>query len=104
MGSYERAEVYELIGIFILSLIGNIYNRNNIGLYRDDGLAVFKNTSGPQSEKIKKTFQKMFKNKGLDIIINCNMKIVNYLDATLNVNDGYYRLYKSLMKKEIIYM
>ena len=22
-------------------------------LYRDDGLAVFKNTSGPQSEKIK---------------------------------------------------
>ena len=75
----------------MLSLIGNIYNRNSIGLYRDDGLAVFKNTSGPQSEKIKKTFQKMFKNKGLDIIINCNMKIVNYLDVTLNLNDGSYR-------------
>ena len=78
----------------MLSLIGNKYNPNNIGLYRDDGLAVFKNTSGPQSEKIKKTFQKMFKNKGLDIIINCNMKIVNYLDVTLNLNDGSYRPYK----------
>ena len=76
----------------MLSLIGNIYNHNNIGLYRDDGLAVFENTSGPQSEKNKKTFQKIFKNKGLDIIINCNMKIVNYLDVTLN--DGSYRPYK----------
>ena len=76
MGSYDGAEVCELIGIFMLSLIGNIYNRNNIGLYRDDGLAVFKNTSGPQSEKIKKTFQKMFKNKGLDIIINCHMQLI----------------------------
>ena len=28
----------------------------------------------------------MFKNKGLDVVINCNMKIVNYLDFTLNLN------------------
>ena len=79
MESYDGAEVCELTGIFMLSLIGSKYNPNNIGLYRDDGLAVFKNTSSPQSEKIKKIFQKMFKNEGLDTIINCNMKIVNYL-------------------------
>ena len=78
----------------MLSLIGYIYNRNNIRLSRDDGLAVFENTSGPQSEKTKKTFQKMFKNKDLDFIINCNMKIVNYIDVTLNLNDGSYRSYK----------
>ena len=48
------------------------------------------------------TFQKMFKRKGLDIIIKCNTKIVNYLDVTLNLNDGPYRLTKSLMKKQII--
>ena len=47
MGSYGGAEVCELIDFFLLSLIGNKYNFNNIGLYRDDGLAVFKNTSGP---------------------------------------------------------
>ena len=71
--SYNGAEVCELIGIFMLSLIRNKYNPSNIRLYRDDGLAVFRNTSGRQSENVKKTFQKMFKNKGLDIIINCNM-------------------------------
>ena len=76
MGSYDRAELRELVGIFMLSLIGNKYNPNNIRLCRDDGLAVFKNTSGQQFEKTKETFQKMFKNKGLDITINCNMVIL----------------------------
>ena len=56
MGSYDGADVGELISIFMLSLIGNKYNPNNIGLYRDDGLAVFENTSGPQPDTIKKTF------------------------------------------------
>ena len=32
MGSYHGAEVCELSGIFMLSLIGNKYNPNNIGL------------------------------------------------------------------------
>ena len=93
MGSYDGAEVCELIGTFMLSLIGNMYNRNNIGLYRDDKLTVFKNTSNPQSQNVKKSFQKMFENKGLDIIIYCNMNIVNYLYVTLNSNDWSYRPY-----------
>ena len=38
MGSNGRAEVYELIGIFMLSLIDNI--SNSIGLYRDDILVL----------------------------------------------------------------
>ena len=81
MGSYDGAEVCELSGIFMLSLTGNKYNPNNIELYRDDGLAIFKNTSGHNLNKIKRFFK-----KGLDIVINCNMKIVNYLDLTLNLN------------------
>ena len=68
MGSYDGAEVCELIGIFVLSLICDKYNSNTIGLYRDDRLSVFKNTSGSQSEKIKK---------------NCGCKEkLNYRDPT----------------------
>ena len=33
---------------------------------------------------LKKDFQKKFKNKGLDIIVNRNMKIVDYLDVMLD--------------------
>ena len=39
----------------------------------------------------------MFKNKALDIGINCKMKIVNYLHLALNLkrlNDGFYNPYK----------
>ena len=32
MGSYDEAEVCEIIGIFMLSLIVEKYNRNNIRL------------------------------------------------------------------------
>ena len=82
-------------------LIGSKYNPDHIRIYSNDGLAVFRNTSDPQSEKIKKTFQKTFENKGLDII-KCNLKIVDYLDVTLNLMDPTV-LTKNLMKKEIIY-
>lgn len=93
MGAFDGAEVCELVGCFILSQITEKFEKNNIGLYRDDGLAVFKNISGPQSEKIKKQFQKFFKDNGLDIVIQCNMKIVDYLDVTLNLNDSTYKPY-----------
>ena len=93
MGAFDGAEVCELVGTFLLNKISQKYNKNNIGLYRDDGLAVFKNKSGPESEKIKKELQKIFKENGLDIVIQCNIKIVNYLDVSLNLNDGTYRPY-----------
>ena len=94
MGAYDGAEICELIGTYLLSIIIRHYDKNNIGLYRDDGLAVFKNTSGPQNERIKKRLQKIFKEKNLSIEIECNKKIVNYLDVTLNLNDGSYKPYR----------
>ena len=88
MGAYDGAEVCELVGIFILYQLSRIYNKNDIGLYRDDGLAVFRNTSGPQAEKIKKHFQSIFRKNNLSIIVKCNLKIVDYLDVTLNLSDS----------------
>ena len=63
MGSYDGAEVCELSGIFMWNLTGNKYNPNNIGLYRDDGLATFKNTSGRNLNKFKGFFKKCFRRK-----------------------------------------
>ena len=47
MGSFDGAEVCKLIGLSILNDLANKYWTNNIGLYRDEGLAIFKNTTGP---------------------------------------------------------
>ena len=54
MGAYDDAEVCELVGTYMLSFISEKYNRKDFGLYRDDGLGVVKNKSGPEAEKIKK--------------------------------------------------
>ena len=75
MRSYDEAEVCELIGLFKLSLTGSKFFPHSIKLYRDNRLTVFKNTNGLQYEKIKKTFQKMFDNKGLDSTLKNKLRI-----------------------------
>ena len=94
MGSYDGAEVCELVGLFILNGLSKEYGKESIGLYRDDGLAIFKNISGPQTERIRKNITRHFKNHGLKITIQTNLKIVNYLDVTFNLTNGYYYPYR----------
>ena len=79
---------------FLLNFLGRQYDIKNIGWYRDDTLAIFKNCYGRQMEKIKKPLQKVFKKYGLDLIIEFNTKIVTYLDVTFNLHDGTYRPYQ----------
>jgi hypothetical protein len=38
MGSYDGAELCELVGLFILKEISDKFGKENVGLYRDDGL------------------------------------------------------------------
>ena len=85
-------EVFELAGSFLLYVLSLKYNKTNIGLYRDDGLAVFRNICGLHCEKIKKEFQNLLRQHGLKLIIKCNVKIVDFLDVTLlNLTDTAYK-------------
>ena len=101
--AYHDAEVCGLIGIFMLLLLSKHINKNHIVLHRDDGLPIVKNTSCPAAEKLKKKFQKLFKEKDLDSIVQCNLKITNYFAITLNLNHGSYRSYRK-PNKEINYI
>ena len=76
VGAYDGAEVCELVGIFLLEKISEICNESDIGLYRDAGLAISKNKSGTQLEKIKKKLQRLFKEHDLEITAKSNQKIV----------------------------
>ena len=60
MGYYDRAEVCELVGSYLLKKVSNIVDKTDIGLYRDDGLAILQNLSGPQIQRKRKDI-KMFK-------------------------------------------
>ena len=50
--------------------------------------------SGPQSEKVKKELQVLFKEFGLNLIIESNKTTVDDLDSTLNLLDGTYKPYQ----------
>ena len=93
LDAYDGAEVCELAGTFLLEKISEICNKSNIGLYRDDGLSIFRNKSGTQLEKMKKKLQRLFKEYDLEITAESNLKIVNYLDVTFNLKDGTFRPY-----------
>ena len=94
MGSYDGAEICELVGAFTLNSLAEKYDKKNIGLYRDDGLAVFKNITGSTAERIRKEITQTFHELGLRITIESNIKIVNFLDITLNLADGKYQPYR----------
>ena len=94
MGPFDGADVGELVGPFFLYRLTQKYNKNTISLYHDDDLANLISIKDPKSEKALKDFQKLFKENVLDIVIQCNLKIVNYLDVTFNQLNSTYRRYQ----------
>ena len=77
MGAYYVAEVCELAETFSLA---SVYIMTT-------GCQYLKT----QLERIKKSLQKTFKDFVLEIVAESNLRIANYLDVTLNSNDGSFR-------------
>ena len=94
MGSFDGAEIWELIGIHILSLLSNKFNKQSTGLYRDNWLVLLRNTSKQKTVQIQKGILQIFKNTGFKIKIKTNLHIVDFLDLMFNLLDGMYKAYK----------
>ena len=94
MGSYDGAEICELVGLFILNHLGKMFGKQNIGLYKDDGLAIIKNRSVRLAEKTRKELHKVFKQFGLKITAEANLHVVNFLDLTFDLTTEKYKPYR----------
>ena len=92
IGSFDGAELCKLVGLHILHFLGEKCEKYRIGFFRDHGLACFGYTSGPQADRIRKHFIKIFK-EDFDLSTTCetNLKPVNFLDVTLNLTIGKYQ-------------
>ena len=93
MGSFDGAECCELVGLYILSKLGDIIEQPQIGLYRDDGLAVL-DGSGPQVEQVRKRVFQLFKDLGLKVTIECNITSTEFLDAFFDLKANTFRPFK----------
>ena len=54
-------------------------------------------------KRVRKEFHQLFKENGLSLEIECNLKTVNYLDITLDLNTGTYKPYRK-PNDEILYI
>ena len=93
MGSYDGAEICELVGLFILHKLEQVIEGSQVGLYRDDGLAVVRG-SGPEVEKLRKRVFQIFKSLGLKVTIEANMNTTDFLDIVFNLGDGSYKPFR----------
>ena len=94
MDSFDGAEISELVGPYIQSNLENILPKTNFGLYQDDGLILLKNLNRQQMENKRKSIIKIFKVVGFNINISTNLKEVDFVDVTLNLQNGTYCPYK----------
>ena len=63
-----------------------------MGLYRDDGLAVIA-SSPRQVDILKKKIQAIFNSVGLDVTVEANLKIINFLDICMDLDAEIYKPY-----------
>ena len=94
MGRFDGAEVWELVGIYILCFLVKLINKEDCGLHRDDGLLILRNVNGEQIDRMRKSIIKTFKDIASAIDVETNLKFVNFLGTTFNLNNGLYRSYK----------
>ena len=94
MGSYDGAEVCELVGLFLLNKWAIGFGKDNVELYRDDGLLIFKGTGGRQADQARKKLHEIFKEHELRVTAETNHHVVNFLDVTLNLSEENYQPYR----------
>ena len=79
-GSFDGAEVYELVVIYILCFLAKLINKKDCGLYREDRLLILGNANGQQIDRMRKSIIKTFKDIGFIIDLETNIKIGDFLD------------------------
>ena len=65
MGSYDRAEICELVGLHLLNQLSTVIDKSSVELYRDNGLAAINNANGAKLDRIREDIITLFKEKGL---------------------------------------
>ena len=73
-----------------LSKLENITSKDDIRLYRDDGLILLRELDRQQTENIRKNIMEVFKTIRFQTEIKTNLHEVNFLDMTFNLRSGKY--------------
>ena len=101
MGSYDGAEICELVGLYLLNLLSTKLGKECVGLYRDDGLAAVPNANGPKLDRIRKDIIALFKDERLSITVDTNLVVTDFLDVTLDLATGKFFPFRKANKRPL---
>lgn len=94
MGSFDGAEICELVGLFLLSELEQKLTNATTGLYRDDGLACLPSTSSPTADRARKDIEKIFQSHNLRVTVEANLVLTEFLDVYLDLKNSTYYPYR----------
>ena len=94
MESYDGAEICQLVGLCLLGKLAPLIDIKNIGLDKDDGLAVTHQANGPKMDKIRKGIITLLKSEGLSITIDTNLIEADFLDVSFNLEMDKFFYYR----------
>ena len=103
MGGYDSSQIADLVGLYILNMLTRIISPQQLGLYCDDGLLYIPNSNGPLSSSIQKRIIRALKFLGIKIEISSNIKIVNFLDVTLDLSNNSYKPFHKDQPEPIVH-
>ena len=103
MGSFHGAELCELIGLHLLYDLSMNIGEGNLGLYRDDGLAVIDASSKVSYKRIENVIKTIMDKHDLKITMDIGNYSTNFLDVTFSLKDNLYRPYRK-PNSELLYI
>ena len=89
IGSYDGAECCNLVGLYLLHHLKRSFPEDDLGLYRDDGIGVTRK-HGHGASTLEKKLHSFFKNHGLKITTEVNVKKTDFLDVILDLNSEHW--------------
>ena len=88
MGSFDEAEIREIVGLYLLDKLSVLLHKEN------DGLTVADNANVPKLDKLRTKIITIFKAEGLSITIETNLIETDFLDITFNLHTNKYFPYR----------
>ena len=98
MGSFDGAEVCEIVGLYLLHKISDsgLFDDGCFGIYRDDGLGTTKLGSRDSEIKLRQGLIKLFKGEQLNITCEINATRTEFLDIEFDLKASTYRPFRKI--------
>ena len=74
----------ELVGIYMINCLMEVFNKNLFEIYRDDGLMVVRG-GGPADDSARKNIIRIFNENDLKVTTETNVTSVDFLDVILDL-------------------